>query len=559
MIQPDGTNAALAAGQALELDPPPDFVRHRGGRSPRQQRLDKLWSWYKTEQYAARKVAWDGSNHVGEFERDTIAIAGYVPPGFYVAGRETLPIAFRRPTTPYHISRVIVDRFTSLVFSQRRHPRVTVEGDADTDALINAVIEEGRLWPMMMQARGFGGATGTAVVGFKLVSGRPYFEVFDPRWCTPRWIDRASLVLESVEYRYPFMQEMRIDGEWQEVELWYRRVIDTQSDVIYHPEMLDPDEPREPAWREQTRVNHGFGFCPITWIHNLPVAATDLDGDPDCLGTFDTIEAMDRMIAQIDRALLANLDPTLAISTDAQMGEVRKGSDNALKLQKGDSVQYLEINAGGITAAEKKVDAYRDQILEVAQCVLEHGDGGGQKTATEVERIYAAMLAKADILREQYGETGVKRLLNMVIVVIAMIQKPQRSGDSIVRGTLSLPKRTVTKPDGTETVADHKLGPGPYRIAMHWPSYFEPSPEDTGKAVNSAVTAKAGGLIDTETGVRYVANFFGVEDVKAMVAKILREKNDEQADLERSALMGPRAAAKQLAGVDNASDDEREK
>src|ERR1700744_4144492 len=173
VFQPDGTNAVLAAGQALALDQPSDFVRFRGGRSPRQQRLDKYLSYYDCEQYAARTVAWDGSKHVGQFERDTIAMAGYVPPGFYVAQTETIPIAFRRPTTPYHLCRVVVDRFTSLVFSHKRHPRIAIEGDPKTDALVQAVVDEGHLWPIMTQVRTFGGATGTAVAGFKLVNGRP--------------------------------------------------------------------------------------------------------------------------------------------------------------------------------------------------------------------------------------------------------------------------------------------------------------------------------------------------------------------------------------------------
>lgn len=530
---PDGTNATLAAGQALELDQPHDFVRYRGGRSPRQQRLDKLLSYYDCEQYAARSVAWDGSRHVGQFERDTIALAGYVPPGFYVAGNQTIPISFRRPTTPYHLCRVIVDRFTSLLFSQRRHPKLTVENDPDSDALVNAMIEDGRLWPMFMQARMFGGATGTAVAGFKLVNGKPYFEVFDPRWCTPKWLDRPNLILGQLEYRYPFTQEVRLDGKWQEVEMWYRRVVGTQTDIVFKPEIIVEDDEgnaKEPSWKVASAVEHRLGFCPIVWIQNTP-NATDIDGNPDCIGIYEMVEAMDRLTAQSEAALIANLDPTLAIATDGQMGEVRKGSGHALKLQKGDTANYLEIDAAGITAAQKVTESYRERALEVAQCVLEQ-QTQTQMTATQVERNYASMLAKADVLREQYGEMGVKRLLNMVIVAVSRLTKSRVEGNQVIRGSLALPKRA----DG----ADHKLGPGPYRMAMQWPTYFEPSTQDTQQAVQAAVAAKVGELIDAETAIRFVAGHFAVEDVKAMAAKVAKEVDAKQTELEAEAIRGAR-------------------
>lgn len=536
-IQPDGTNAALAAGQALELDQSPEFVRHRNGRSPRQQRLDKYWSWYTTDQYAARNVAWDGSKHVGQFERDAISIAGYVPPGFYVAQSQTLPIAFRRPTNPYHLARVVTDRFTSLVFSQHRHPKVTIDHDPDTNALVGAVNETGRLWPMMIQARTFGGATGTAVVGFKLLDGVPRFEVLDPRWCTPVWIDRPNMVLKALEYRYPYTQEVRVDGKWREVELWHRRVVDVDGDTVFEPELIDPEDPKEPRWKPATQVAHGFGFCPMVWIQNTP-NATDIDGDPDCLGIYDTIEEIDQLRSQVGKALKANLDPTVVVCTDAEMGEVRKGSENAIKLLKGDTATYLEISAAGIKAAREEMEALREEALEVAQCVLDT-PGTSPQTATEVDRRYASMLAKADVIREQYGELGVKRLVNMSIVAVNRISKPSVENGSIVRRTIYLPPRThVDEDSGEMTLSEHKLGPGPYMASMQWPAYFEPTPADTQQAVGAAVVAKTGGLVDTETAIRYVAHHFGIDDVTHIAEKIAAEKSDTMAEESLAALRG---------------------
>jgi len=527
-----GSAAAMAGASTLGIggDADADAVKiRRLGLSPRQQTLDKRWAYYRCEQYAARRVAWDGSRAVGQTERDTIGLAGYVPPGFYIANSETLPIQFRKPSTPYHLCKVIVDRFTSLLFGQKRHPRITVPGDDETESFVNSVAEVGRLWPAMMQARTYGGATGTAVVGFKLVAGRPMFEVFDSRWCVPKFIDRVNLLLGSVEYRHTFKHEVQ-DGEtgdWIEVDFWYRRVIDTKQDVIFEPVRVMPNNPN-PRWIPASVVEHNLGFCPVVWIQNQP-GDTEVDGDPDCMGVYDLVEGVDRLLSQSERGVLANCDPTVVVTTDAQMGEVRKGSTNALKLPAGGSASYMEMTGTGIIQAREQAELYKEMALEVAQCVLEQPDG--QKTATEVERNFAAMLARADTFREQYGEMGVKRLINMVLVASVQLTKPRNVNGAITRFEIKLPKTA----DGKE----QKLGKGPFVASLQWPPYFEPSLDDANKAVQAATGAKMAGLVDDEHAAKFLAPYFQVEDVVDMLDGAKAASGQVQADIEREALSGP--------------------
>jgi len=519
---------AVASGRVVNEDLE---VRDVGAvsLSPRQRELDRRWGYYRCEQYAARSVAWDGSRAVGQFERDAIALAGYVPPGFYVAHSETLPIQFRKPSTPYHLCKVIVDRFTGLLFGQKRHPQVTVKGDEQTEDYVNAVIEAGRLWPQMMLARTFGGATGTAVVGFKVLAGRPSFEVFDPRWCAPTFLDRANLILRALEYRHTFKQEVRDQetGEWVEADFWYRRVIDVEQDVVFEPILADP-RIRNPEWTPATVVRHGLGFCPVAWMQNQAVV-TDVDGDPDCQGVYELVEAIDRLNAQGEKGILANCDPTTVITTDAQMGEVRKGSANAIKLPNGGSAGYMEMSGGGIVQAREQAKIYKEMALEVAQCVLEQPDGGN-RTATEVERNFAAMLARADTFREQYGEMGVKRLINMALVAAVSLSRPRNVDGKITRFSITLPK----KEDGGE----HALGKGPYQATLTWPPYFEPSLDDVGKAVSASAMAKQTGLIDQAHATKFIAPFFQVEDPSELAGKVQGEDRAKQDEIEAEILAG---------------------
>lgn len=280
----------------------------RLGLSPRQQELNRLWAVYRCTQYAHRKLDWSGRENVDELSSEVISSQGYIPPGFVDMSRQsssTFPLKFRRPTAPYALVKVVVDRFTGLLFSEQQHPEIKVDGDPQTEDWLRTVVEAARLWPALIQARAFGGAMGTACLGFQFINGKPTIEVHDPRWVFPEFSEHGSTILTSIEKRYTYKKEVRdqATGRWEEKDFWYRRIIDEQSDVLYQPVEVSGEEP---AWQEARRVDHGFGFCPVVWVQNLPVQDSE-DGDPDCPAPVYEMEAtIDALVAQANRAIIAN-------------------------------------------------------------------------------------------------------------------------------------------------------------------------------------------------------------------------------------------------------------
>ncbi len=504
------------------------------GLSPRQLELNELWAWYRCQNYDARRIDWDGKQRTVGLDREVIASAGYIPPGFYDAAGSAspLPLKFRRPSSPYALAKVIVDRFTGLLFSERRHPQIRCEGDDDTEDFMAALAEAGRLWPMMILARTYGGAMGSVALGFQFVNGKPVFEVHDPRWIIPDFKDRLELKLRSIEKRYQYPVEKKDEqGRWVETPYWYRRTIDENSDVLFEPVEV-PEDGSEPDWKEQARVDHQLGFCPVVWIQNLPVQDS-VDGDPDCHGIYDVIESIDTLISQGNRGIIANCDPTTVISSDAQMSEVAKGSSNAIKVPAGSTVTYLELQGSGPKTAFEAADKLRAYALEVAQCVLDHPDVAN-RTATEIERVYSSMLAKADILREQYGQRGVLVVMDMAVQAARKLV-PRSSNGSIQRQTIVLPPRLEPQENGEPPKpVPRKLGPGNASVELQWGAYFPPSLADTAAAVTAAAKAKDSGLIDREHAANFVASDFRVEKVPEMLAKIEKEKQEEQARVEQS-------------------------
>lgn len=501
----------------------------RLGLSPRQQELNRLWAWYRCASYDARRCDWDGKERLDPIETESVARAGYVPPGFYTAA--VLPLKFRRPTAPYNLCKVVVDRFTGLLFSERRHPQVRVDGDQDTEGTVAAIVEAARLWPAMIQARTYGGATGSACMGFQFMDGKPVVEVHDPRWVMPKFADRASLRVTELDKRYMYPADERdpATGVWVQVWYWYRRLITETHDVLWKPIVVGDGQ--EPNWDDdslvEAYVEHDFGFCPAVWIQNVP-CSDDVDGDPDCLGIFDMVESIDALIAQANRGTLSNCDPTVVITSQDDMSELVKGSDNAIKLATGDA-KYLEISGLGPKAAREMAQELRQYALEVAQCVLEQPNGGGLKTATEIERTYSSMFSKADIFREQYGERGIKPIIEMMLKAARIVTKPKAVNGSIERGMLVLPDKVTQNPDGTVTRTPRKLGPGGV-IRLQWGGYAELSLGEVTSAVQAASAAKAGGLVDAEHASKLVAEHFRVEDVPAMLAKV-KEEQAERVDV----------------------------
>lgn len=557
----------------------------RLGLNERQQELNALWGVYRNNQYAARKIGWDGKEATNRQDSDVISTQGFIPPGFMDQGKvsagSALPLKFRRPSAPYALVKVIVDRFTGLLFSENRHPEIKVDGDPVTQDWLRALADATRVWQNMIQARTFGGAMGSVAVGFQFIEGKPVIEVHDPRWCTPAFTEHGSTVMRSLEKRYIYPKEERdpTTGRWETKLYWYRRTIDETSDVLYQPAPVDEGD--EPQWVEAKRADHHFSFCPVIWVQNLPLQDSE-DGDPDCApAVYDNVEAIDALIAQANRGIIANCDPTIVITSKAEMaGSISVGSDNAIRVPEGDA-KFLELQASGPKAAMELAGQLREHVLEMTSCVLEHPDVAG-KTATEVSRNYEAMFAKSDVLREQYGQKCVVPLFEMMWRAANELAKPRlleqgqqpadaiqeavgqqafapgqpagapdvhpqdpggsgapgqepmdgsmNANPAIVRGTVLLPSRYERGEGGVQIEVKRELGTGG-TISLKWPGYLQMGPQDLQLAVTAAAAALSGGLVDDETAITYVAPFFKAEDVAGLVEKVRNNAAQAQADL----------------------------
>jgi hypothetical protein len=413
-------------------------------------------------------------------------------------------------------------------------PAVNVADAPDLDDFVKALIKTSRFWSAMKRARTFAGAQGTVAIGFQVLRGVPLVEVHDARWLQPTFADRLTLELKSLEKRFVYAEEEKNDdGEWEKVWYWYRRVINSKSDITYAPAKVRQDG-EDPTWEVAKQVDHNYGFCPVVWVQNLELDDA-IDGDIDCpAATLPTMDDLDAIYSQASKGTKANTDPTLVISATGEMGEgIQTGSDNAIKMGADGKASFLEMAGTSITVAMSMGTELRRQILEVAQCVLDADSTGAAKTATEVNRNYASMHSKAGTLREQWADHAILPLLHMMLRGVSILA--ERTG-----GGLRLRGWDGQKaPNGLALVPEMPDG---VDLEVKWPEFFDPAVADVQAAASAATTAKAGGVIDQLTATKFLAPYFKVEDAEDVAQKAAKEMQPEN-DLAQASIDGLNAGA----------------
>lgn len=492
----------------------------RLGETERFRRLDRLESYYRCTQHQYKQWTWDGTKAPAD---DTNPGADFdIMPGFYV------PLKNRRPSIPYRLAKVIVDRFTGLLFGQGRWPTLRIDGDEVAEDFARTAIDAASMRTAMIQARTLGGATGSVGISYKWFNGAPRFEVHNPKHIhVIEWADREALIPKLVVKAYKYKVDEYDEDAKKPKPVWYHyyREWTEEADIRFKPVLAETTS--EPNWEVQEEVQHNLGFCPFVWIQNLP--SEDVDGEADYSGLLTEFDQVDILLSALGGGTIANVDPTLVLAVDPALlaeGKVKKGSDNAIQVGVGGAANYLEMTGTSITVGLSLLEATRKYILEVAQCVLADPDkiSGAAQSAKAIEYLYAPMLAKADVLREQYGE-GTKRAIDGLRAAAAGAKKSNQ--------VFVLPPKKIEVIDPVTNVAKVSFQPrtepgGDNPVELEWGPYFELTTTDKQQQVVLAQQAAGGKqIISQETATRSVAQVFGVTDIDAEIERI--DRDEEQA------------------------------
>lgn len=516
--------------------------------SERFRRLDRLEQYYRTTQDDDKEYDWDGL--MTSWDDPGIVI----DPGWYV------PLRLRRPCARYNLARVIIRRYTGLLFGAERWPAIRVEGDEDAEDFVRTLTTESQLQVRMIEARNLGGAEGTACLSFAFIHGRPRVQVHNAKHCTVlSWADREKRrpaeVLESYFYRTP-----RWDPEakkMRDVEFFHARYWSETTEVLWDP--IPAKLATEPGWQDSVtshEVAHGFGFCPFYWIQNICDSLED-DGESDIDGTLDDLDEINQLLSATTKGTKGNVDPTTVIRAHPSEndGTVLKGSGNVIFSQGG--AEYLELKGDAVRAAKEHLHELRQCVLDETGAVIPDAErlAAAMKSAAALRLLFAPMLSRADLLREQYGTLGLVVLLRDMLRAAKRIStagpgKPERTEAGVLVQkvpTLELPLRVEKDPE-SGTVRRVRRDPGESEeITLSWAPYFPPTWTDIAEGTNAAKAANGGKqLVSQRTSLQAIASMWGVQDVDAELEAI--EEDEERAADLAATMMGAGGPMLELPG-----------
>jgi len=497
--------------------------------------LDRCESYLHAAQDFAKKYDWDGKLIVDR--------ASPLQPGWRV------PMADRRPCVRYDVARVIVDRFTALLFGTDRFPELSVQDDPEAEEFIRWLADESRIQQRFVQARSLGGAVGSVAMSFSFVNGKPRAEVHNAKHCRVlEWTDRGDFRPKRMlkAYKYPKQVFDPKAKKLVVVDYYYARYWDDSVEVVWDP--IPVADAILPDWKNRVKsrsVVHNFGFCPAYWVQNRP-CDEDEDGFSDFHGLFENFDEINRLMSAATRAVKANSDPTLVVKTSPahNEGHIKKGQDAAIFAEGG--ADYLIVPPGAVDAIFKTMNEIVKGTLDVAAVVLVNPDDiTGQLSSLTLRMLFAPMLAQADVYREQYGEMGLKRILRDMlrasrhIGLAPPVFEVSPDGTKLIesRAGLLVPPRIERAEDGT--ITRHPRTPGESdAISLNWNPYFSPTWTDIKAATEAAQLANGGKpLISQKTSIASVQTLYGVSDVDAELLQI-HEDAERAVEQAQRAMMG---------------------
>lgn len=563
-----GSTSSLSAGK-LGLDPASvgeGFPALQIYASERSQELEFRSRYYRCSQHDHKVFDFQGRMRLPQRHVTQPLIGGSMP-NYYV------PLDQRRPSAPYRLARTIVSRFTGLLFGAGRWPNV-LSDDPDTQDFCEALIKATALHGKFTRARNFGGSAGAVGVSWWYDQGTPKVRVHQARHVTVHeWADEDELVPAHVTELYQYHKDEYDPDKKDYVRVWYwsRRDWTRVADVVFHPVRAGKKNPTQWPIDEARTVQHDDDECHFVWIQNQPDddEIATCDGQPDYAELYEQLDNLDILNSVHVKGTTVNLDPTLVVGMHAEElgdAQIQKGSDHALAVGPNGSAEYLTLGSDAVTAGQSAIQGQREQILETAQCIIADPNeiAAAGTSSVALRLMYAPMLGRADILRDQYGDRGILRLLDQMLrsararmpvkgaaspeeVYVYEVQQDDEGNPILddkgnpveepVEYVLNLPPRIEKEeildengePTGEYNTKEVPRHPGVGRISLEWPEYFPKTALDRQQEA-SALTAANGAkpLMSQKSSVEQWAAASDRDGTEEFV--LLREEQQQERD-----------------------------
>ena len=488
--------------------------------SSRFWHLDKLDRYYRDQQDSTKRYDWDGTF----LASGDLSPYSTLAPGYYV------PYSQRRPSTRYRLARVVVSVLTEMSMAGCE---IKIEGDEAAEAAARAYVASARLLEQMAQVRNYGGAQGTGCASLEISEGRFRVDVHNPKHVrVTQWRDRSEFVPAEVIKAYRFERDVFDTSARKNITkvFWYVRIWTVESERIW--EAIPDEIAADPDWSRVApdfESAHGFGFCPFYWVQNVPDCEEE-DGEGDYEGSTEKLDEINRLASATTRGTQRNVDPTLVVRDEDDGSQITKGSGGVIFSRSG--AEYLELKGLAVATATAWLSELRSQVFDESGVVMpsEEKLAGAAQSASAMRILYRRMIAKCDVLRDQYG-----------IMVTRIVSDMLR----IAGDFRAAEPETVTAPDGSTSrrikVLTPDLDPGNAgaQVSLFWGPYFLPTHNDIKAAIDTAKAAAGGkAVMSQRSAIQFIAPLVGIEDADQELEAI-QEQADADAERMKDTFRDP--------------------
>lgn len=411
-----------------------------------------------------------------------------------------IPIAKRRPSVRYNLSRIIVSDSVSMLFDESHFPTPQCDDKTTCEALCT-VIKDSRLGETMIDTA-MRGSVGSVAILMRVLGNRVFFSPLSTAYLTPEWKADAPDTLASVTEQYKVRGDVlsargyEIKDADRNAMFWFRRIWDERAETWFIPWLVQTDKPTTPQPDAKNTVTHGLGFVPMVWVKNLP-GGDEIDGACTFEAAIAAQVEIEYQLSQAGRGLKYSSDPLLMIKEPpGGNGELIKGA-NALVVSKDGDAKLLEISGSAAAAVIEYARALRAMALESVGGNRADADKlSAAQSGRAMELMNQALIWLAGKLRSSYGEGALLDLLRMVVKAGQKFKLTDRDGELL-------------------PAMDPKA-----KVSLNWPRWYAPTATDRKADADTLNVLTKGNLLSQETAIANIADDYDIEDTADEVARI---------------------------------------
>lgn len=413
------------------------------------------------------------------------------------SGKDYVPIKDRRPLVIYNFTKLLCSRLTSKLVGEDVFPTMKVEDDPDTTEYLRFIIKASKLKSRILEPVRQELNSGSVFVRFYIEDSRFVFEHYLSKYCYP--LISASGELDEMKIRYCYEDKDDLDKHGNPKKKWFQLILGKNADISFDNPDFDPEV--EPVFQQTAVVEHNLGFVQGEWMRTME-QKDGPDGYSLVDDILDFVDCLNYSLSQSDIAVAYNQDPQLIFKNidEEEMNHIVKSATKSWNLGRDGEASYLEAGMNGVATAMELRDKMRTSIMDIARIILMDPEklAGHAQSGRALEILHGPMVELVKELRPMIEDS----LSNLV-------SKMAMANLIVARRGLPSP---VTVPDG--------YSPSSLTLTVAWPPVFPMTIEDVQKKVSVAQAATSSFLISEETGTRYIAKEFGIEDVEEERLKI---------------------------------------